>query len=229
MQSKVKLSKRQIKEDKFTTFMLTSRQRVSDNWQFLVIGGVVLVLAIVAVIYYANSRTSFQEQGAQLFAQGMSEYRNGNRQVAITTFQEVVDEYGSHEVADNAMFLLGQVHYELRNYPEAIRYWEQYLSKFKDVPLDRAAALAGIGAANEEQGNNAVAAERYEAAIAAYPEGPLVWDYRTGAMRNYLALGQIEQAREQLNLLEEKYSGTEVYLRAARLFAAQSVAAQAQP
>ncbi|HOD66701.1 MAG TPA: tetratricopeptide repeat protein [candidate division Zixibacteria bacterium] len=229
MQSKVKLSKRQIKEDKFTAFVLTSKQRVAENWQFLVIGGVVLVLAVVAVVYFASSRTSREAEGSRLFAQGMAEYRNGNRQVALTTLQEVVDEHGGHETADNATYLLGQIQFELRNFAEAIRWWEQYLAKYRDNRTDRAAALAGIAAANEEQGNNAAAAQKYREAAAEYPEGPLAWDYHTGAMRNYLAAGQVDKAREELDSLRDKYAGTEIYNRAARLFAAQAVPAKTAP
>jgi TolA-binding protein len=139
--------------------------------------------------------------------------------VAITTLEQILDDYGSHEVAGEATLLLGNINYELRNYNEATRYWEQYLAKFKKEPLNRAAAQAGIASAYESQGDNIKAAEAFLAAIEEDPEGPMVPEYRTGAMRNFLALGQIEQAREQLDILEEDFSNTTTYRRAALLFA----------
>ncbi len=226
MQGKVKLSKRQIKEDKFTTFVLTSKQQVIDNWQFMVIGVVIVALAIFAVVYYFNSRSDWQAEGSQMFARGMMEYRGGDRQVAITTFEQILDDYGSHQVAGDATYMLGSANLELRNYPEAIRYFEMYLQKYKDDKIQRAASQAGIATALENQGTYADAAEKYLEAIKELPDGPMVPLYHDGAMRNYLLLGEVEQAREQLDEIKKMAPNTEIYNRAARYFAAKAYVEQ---
>ncbi len=224
MQSKVKLSKRQIKEDKFTTFMLTSKQRLADNWQFFVIGGVVVLLAIVGIAYFISSGASAQDEAGQMFARGMTEYRSGNRQVSLTTFQQILDEHGSNQVAQKSTYMLGQVNYELRNFTEAQRYWNMYLEKFGDNKLDRAAALAGLGASFEEQSDFAQAAAKFVEAVAELPDGPMAPYYHTGAMRNYLAANQADKAREQLDVLKEKFPETDAYMRAARYYAEKTAA-----
>lgn len=224
MQSKVKLSKRQIKEDKFTTFMLTSKQRFADNWQFFVIGGVVVLLAIVGIAYFISSSASSGNQAATLFAQGMNDYRGGNRQVSITTFQQILDDHGGNQVAQKSTYMLGQVNFELRNFAEAQRYWNMYLDKYGDNKIDRAAALAGIGASFEEQGDYVQGAAKFVEAVAQLPDGPMVPYYHAGAMRNYLLSNQPDKAREQLDLIKEKYAETDVYMRAARYFAEKTAA-----
>jgi len=224
MQGKVKLSKRQIKEDKFTTFVLTSKQQLSENWQFLVIGVVIVALAIFAVGYYFNSRTSWQSEGSDMFARAMMEYRSGDRQVAITTFEQILVDYGSHTVAEEARFLLGSVNFEMRNYAEATRYWEEFLAKHKANKLRRAAALAGVASCLENQGDNAAAAAKYDEALQEFPSGPLNAYYHESAMRNFLLAGDIDSARQQLDELKELVPDTDLYRRAARSFAEKAYA-----
>ena len=222
MQPRIKLTKRQIKEDKFTAFMLTSKQQFNENWQFYVIGIVVVILAVVAIGYYIDSEEQSKVEAAQRYARALSEYRSGNSQLAIMSFSELIENYSGDEVTDQATFLLGKINYESRNYPEAIRYWEQYLSEFKDSRLNRAAALAGIGACFENQGDYASAAAKFAVACEEYPDGPLSGDYHAGAMRNYLETSEMESAAHHLSIIKEKYGGSTLEARAIRLFSEKS-------
>jgi len=219
MQSKVKLTKRQIKEDKFTAFMLKSKDEILEKWQFYVIGLAVVVLAVAAVFYYVNSRKTGHLDAGQKLAQAMLDYRSGNNQVAILALTQITDDYSGDDAAEQATFLLGRINYETKNYPEAIRYYELYLSTYRDDKLNRAAALAGVGACQENQGNYAEAATKYLAAIDEYPDGPLVADYNLAAMRAYLFQGDVAKARERLTILDEKFKGSGSTEEADRLFA----------
>ncbi len=230
MQSKVKLSKRQIKEDKFTTFMLTSKQQLSDNWQFLVIGIVIVALIIFGIGYYFSSQSDWQVEGSEAFARAVMQYRNGDLQVALSSFEQVLDDYGSHNVAEPAAFLLGRTYFQMNNWSEATAAWEDYLANYKDNKMNRAAALAGIAAINENQGTYATAAQKYLEAVEEFPNGPLAADYRFGAMRAYLADNQEDLAREQLDLIEaETPDNSDIYRRAARYFASKVFTGQSTP
>lgn len=218
MHGRVKLTKREIKEDKFATFMLTAKDRVGESWQFVAIGVAVVVLIVAAVVFFVTQQRSGKMEAAQKFAQAQMEFRSGNTQVAVLSLNQIVDEYGG-QTAQDALFLLGRVNYETRNFPEAIRYWQQYADKYKDDKLNLAAAIGGIGASQENQGQYAEAAAKYMEAVAAYPDGPAAGDYRLGAMRCYLETGNLEQARQQLAEIEKAYPNTDLYNRAARLYA----------
>ena len=218
MQQRVKLTKRQIKEDSFTTFMLKSRRWLLDNWQFVVIGAVAVVLVITAVIYYANSQTAKRHESAARYARALLDYRAGNNQVAIMSLSQILEDYGGTEVAAQAAFMLGKINYSVRNYPEAIRHFEMYLSDAKGTKLKRAGALAGIGASNEDQGIYAEAARYFVQAYEEYPDGPLAGDYQTSAMRNLLEAGLPDQAAERLEMLREEFPDTELLRRSERLF-----------
>ena len=223
MYGKVKLSKRQIKEDKFMAFVLNTKQQFMENWQFYVIGIIVVILAVIAVIYYNNSRQAKAQQAAQQFSQALSDYRSGKTQVAIMSFTQILDDYPSDIVAEEATFLLGNINLKSKNYPEAIRYYEMYLKKYKKNKLNRAASLAGIASCYENQTKYTDAAQKFIAAYNEYPDGPLVGDYQISAMRNYLLAGDIEQAKQNLKIIEDKFKGTDLEKRAVRLFTEKSL------
>ena len=219
MYNKVKLTKRQIKEDKFTTFMLTYKQHVQENWQYIVIGLIVIVLAVVGVVYYFNSQSAKAVESKEQFSRALQEYRSGNNQVAIMSFSQILENYGGESVAEHSTFLCGKINLEMRNYPEAVRYFEMYLAKYKDNPLNRAAVLAGLGSCNEYEGKYQEAAGKFVEAYHEYPDGPLSGDYLSSAVRNYLSIKDIENARAYLDIIEEDFRNTEVANRTIRLFA----------
>jgi len=218
MYQKVKLTKRQIKEDKFTTFMLRSRTWLLENWQLVVIGVAAAALIIVASVYYTQSRTAKADEATTKFARALLDFRGGNNQVAIMGFTQIVDDYSGAEAAEQATFLLGKVNYRIRNYDEAIRFYEMYVDQYRDDVLTRAAAWAGLGACYEDQGDYSEAAENYRRAFDEYPDGPLGGDYLNSAMRNYLEIGETEKARSGLDTIKARFEGTELARRAMRKF-----------
>lgn len=222
MPKNYKLTKRQIKEDKFTTIMLQSKGWFESNWQFVVIGVAALVLVAVAGSYYSDSRSAGNQEAAVKFSRAMNDYRSQNSQVATLSLQQIIDDYGSREVVQQATFLLGNLHYTNRNYPEAQRYYDLYLSKYRDDKGMRAACHAGIAACLEDQGQSAEAAEKFDAAFSELPDGPLAGDYLYGGLRNHIAAGNIETAQAKLDVIKERYKGTNLANRAIRAFVESS-------
>jgi TolA-binding protein len=213
-----KLTKRQIKEDKFTVFMLTARDQFLHYWQYMAIGLVAVVLLVIGIVYYFNSQRAHAQEAATKFARSLMDYHMGNNQLAILSMSQIIDDYRGEEVAEQAAFMLGVINYQARNYPEAIRYYEMYLSKYRDDKLNRAAAQAGIAASLENQGQYREAAEGFVAACAEYPDGPLAGDYHLSAMRDFLEVGEIDNAQTHLDIIKNKYEGSELVNRAIRLF-----------
>lgn len=219
MYGKVKLTKRDLKEDKFATFMLTSKSRLQDSWQFVVIGIVIAVLFVVAMVFYMDSQDIKASEAGQKMSRAMIDYRSGNNQVAILTLNQLLEEYADDPVINDATYMLGKINYSTRNYSEAIRYWELYLKNFSQDLLYRASALAGIGACYEDQGDYVQAAQQFSNAIDEYPEGPQVGDYAFNAMRNYLTTGDKKLGRAFYERIKEDFRGTLLAQKADRTFA----------
>ncbi len=225
MQSKVKLSKRQIKEDKFTSFMLNAKDRFLENWQYWVISAVVVALVVVAVSYYATSQSNKEREASARYSTAVLEFRNGQSDIAILSLQQVVDNYSSTTIAEQARFMLGTINFEEKNYAEAITHFEKYLERFKNNKLNRAGAHAGLAACYENQGDYEQAAANFEEAVNVYADGPLAGDYMVGAMRCYLYLGNVEKARGFRDRIADEFPQTELANRAERLFTEMSAAA----
>jgi TolA-binding protein len=226
MQGKVKITKRQVKEDKFTTFMLASKDKLQtefeQKWQYYVIGFVTVVLLVWAGVWYFENRLSQGTEAADAFSNAVLQYQTGNKQVAILELAQVLEKYGGTDFAPRAAFMLGNLNLDTRNYTEAVRYYQMYLDDFSGTELNRAASYAGIAAAQEDQAQYAEAAANFLKAIEVLPGGPLEPDYELGAIRNYLAAGNPESAKAQLAVLEEKYAKSDWANRAALMIAEKS-------
>ena len=218
MQERVKLTKRQIKEDKFTAFMLSSKHHIEENWQYLAIGVVIVILAVTGIVYYMNAATESGELASAQLSQANLQYRQGNSQVAILTLTDILNKYSGTNAAEQATFMLGKVNLETRNYEEAKLYFSQYLQNYQKNPLNRSAATSGLAVALENQGNFAEAAETFEKGATEFAGSALDAELNLGAMRNFLMVGQTEKAREHYDFLVENYGDTEMAQRAARLF-----------
>ncbi len=222
MYGKVKLNKRQIKEDKFTTFMLSTKQQVTDSWQYYVIGFVVIILVISAIVFFQDMQKTQSSDAANLYAKGIVEFRQSNYQNAVLNLQQVLDDYAGTESVELATYMLGKTNLRLRNYPEAIRFFEMYISKYSDDKLKTAASLAGIATAIENQGQLAEAAAKFAEATEAFPDGPLAADYHFSAMRDYLETGDIASAEIHFKSITENFPGSSLVARSTLLFAEKS-------
>lgn len=219
MYGKVKLSKRQIKEDKFTAFMLNAKHQFLENWQFYIIGIIIVILLAFGIVYFINMQKSQKVEAADMYSQGVSEYRQQNFQLAITTFQSVIEDYSGTESAELSTYMVGQSNLVQQSYPEAIRYFQMYLDKYKDNKIDRAASYAGIGTALENQGQYAEAADKFVAAFNEDTLGPLIGDYQMATMRNYILANDMDNAKVHLDKIKELFPGTDLEKRAIRFYA----------
>ena len=131
MYGKVKRTKRHIKEDKFTTFMLSAKQQFLENWQYYVIGIAAVILAAVGIVYYANSQAAKEVEASERFSRALLDYRSGSNDVAVLGLSEILTNFPGGEIADQATFLLAKMNYNSKNYPEALRYFEMYVEQFK--------------------------------------------------------------------------------------------------
>lgn len=222
MYGKVKLTKKQIKEDKFTGFMLSAKQQFTDSWQYYLIGFVVIVLIVSAFVFYQDMQEAQTNEASNVYAQGVVEFRQTTYQNALLSFQRVLDEYSGTESEQFATYMLGKTNLQLRNYSESVRFFEMYISKYSDDKLKAAASYAGIATANENQGQFAEAAAKFVSACDVDSKGPLVGDYSFSAMRNYLEVGDVASAETQYNFINENFANSNLSARATLLFAEKS-------
>jgi TolA-binding protein len=216
MRTKVKLTKQQIKEDKFTNYMLLSRDWLIANWQVTAIGAVVVILAIVGSIYFIKMQSNKKLTGADRLTKAVSEARRQNYQVAILELKNLSQEF-SGEIGGMALFNLANTQYSSRNYDEAINDYKKFIDDFHLNDMTTASAYAGIAQSLECKQEFLAAGDKFSEAAKKFPDSPSTPDCYLGAIRNYLQ-GKDNQKADQLTKeLEEKYPGTDYARMAARL------------
>ena len=218
MRTKVKITKRQIKEDKFMNFMLRTKDQVMGNWQVLLISAAIVILVIVATVYFVNRQSTRSVEAADRLNKAILELRRQNYQPAILELGSIVDDY-SGRVAGLAQFNLANAHFESKNYDEAIANYQKFIDKFHTDDLMTASAIAGIASSMECKQDFAGAAEKYYEAIKHYPGSPSAPDYYLGAVRCYIQGGNKDKANLMLGELKEKFPGTATERSAVRLAA----------
>lgn len=218
MHGKVKLSKRVIKEDKFTSFVLTAKDQLMESWQYVVIGAVVVVLVIAGIVFYVSNRATSQEEAGIKLSKALTDYHSNNTQVALLSLGQIVADY-SGEPADEATFMLGKINLETMNFTEARKYFDQYLARSTGDKLKRSAAIAGLAGCLEGEAKYSEAAVKYLEATAEYPGGPQDEEFQLAAFRNYLMGNEIEKAKVRLDELKKAFKGSGKVYRAEMMLA----------
>lgn len=219
MRTKVKLKKQQIKEDKFTNFILQSREWVSDNWQIVAIAAAVIVLITAGSVYYFKMRTNKEMDAANRLSKAMADIRQKNFQVAILDLKSISDDFGG-EIGSTALFSLANAYYDSKNYDEAINTYKKYLDDYQIDDITTASALAGIAISLECKQEFLAAGDKFAEDLEKYSNSPSAADYYLGAIRNYVQGGDKQKADKMLTEMQEKFPQTD-YLRTATRLAMQ--------
>ncbi len=223
MRQNIRISKREMKEDKFTTFMLVAKDYVLENWIYFVGGVAAIVVVVVAIALLGVNRTKSEQQALDVFNRAMSEYRGGSYQLAIVDFKTVIDEYGSSVHAKEAAFDLGNAYFAARNFADAKTAFENYLAKYSGDKFFVTSAIAGVGASLAGLGNYKEAADKYREAAEKYSDFQPAGQYYLKALEYYIKAGEKESARVIYAKLAKDYKDTPYYMDGARLAAENNI------
>ncbi|MFH2034877.1 MAG: tetratricopeptide repeat protein [Candidatus Zixiibacteriota bacterium] len=215
MGSKVKITKRDMKEDKFTTSMILAKNWLEEHWQIVAIIAAIIAVVIIGAVYMSKMQEGKRLEGIEKLTSAITKLRQLNYQEAILDFNAIVDD-NSGDVAATAQFYLANAHYESRNYDEAMNNYEKYINKYHHDKLMTASAYAGIGACLENKQEYLTAGDKYLQAVNYYPKSASAADYYLAAVRNYVLAkdaGKAEIAYEQMG---ENFKNTDYYNIATR-------------
>lgn len=204
-----RITKKEIKEDKFVTYTLKLNEWIREhlNQVLIMAGGVVLVAVIIFFVF--SSKAKKERNAAELLGKAGIELQTGDLGAATGDLQKVINQYGNTESSGKATFLLASAYFYARDYNQAQSFFEKYLDKFKNDPLTRAAAQAGIADCYMQKGNSPLAGETYIQAVSLYPEGLLAPEYLLKAADAYLKAGQKDKAREIFNRITKDYPNSQ--------------------
>ena len=172
LKPKKKITKQDLKEDKFVKFTLQAKTYLDENYQKIMRAALAVgAIIILFVFYYYNSQETNNEANSQL---GIAEieYTNGNLQKASERLVRLIEEYDGTDSADQGVFLLANIYYQQKNYNDAYVYFDKFIGSYSGSNILLASGYAGLAACEEVNANFSEAADLYEQAADLVPQFP---------------------------------------------------------
>jgi len=200
-----KLSKEDLKEDAFITFLYEAQEKIKKHARPIGFSvGTILVLLMGMGYYRWNSDKEIQK-ALSAYGEALVLYQNGKISEAKVNFIRVNEDYSGTPDAGRACYFLGHMFYETGDYKNAVQWYENYINGYKTKTFMDIAAFKGLAASYENLKDYQKALDYYQDAIDVgngdfqYPE--LLWKASLTAK----LLGKTETAQGYLKELISDY------------------------
>lgn len=222
-----KLTRKEMKEDKLVTFTTKAIDWLREYYRPILIGvGALVVVGVSVWVFFALRATNYRRASEQLsealvYYQVSDDVAGAEDATAretrytntINALQKVVDGYPGSPGMKQALFYLGESYFQLGNYDEAKKAYDQLSSRFpKDIlaPL----SLNNLAYAYEGLGDRSEAIATYNRLLQNYPDHFL-------SKRVYLNIGRLweqennyEEAEKNYQRVIAQYPDTQIALQA---------------
>jgi len=195
LKPKKKITKQELKEDKFVKFSLLAKTYVDENYQTIMRSALAIgVLIILFVFYYYNAQETDREANSQLGIAAI-EYANGNLKKASERLVRLIEEYDGTDATDQGMFILANIYFQQKKYADAQTYYDKFIGNYTGSSILLASGYAGLAACEEVNANFSEAADLYEQAAELAPEFPESDNYYYLSALCYKRAGDFDNAR----------------------------------
>lgn len=216
MRVKHRVSKDELKEDRFQEFVEKVAEFYYANPRRFWVGvaaGLVVIVGVILIIQNRPQPVKNPEAELRLM-DALSNFYQGNNEYAEGALKELATKFPRDNAGIKAHFYIGSIYF--RSQPprldEAKREFTTFIKKSKDDPVLTPAANIGIAACEEQAGNYHQAARLYESVYQKYKKSPLGYEALLAAGRCYRLAGALDQAEKLFNdyLEKEKPTGPKV-------------------
>ncbi|MEE9165479.1 MAG: tetratricopeptide repeat protein, partial [Nitrospinota bacterium] len=152
-----RLTKQQIKEDKFVTYYFKAQDFISQNSRYVTWGLIGIPVVIFASFIFSNIRQEKDKSANIELSKARIDYFAENYESAMSTLNNLTENYGGTQAGKKGLYYLANAHFMSKNFDEAEQYFGQFLDQSSDKDLT-VSALAGIAACQEEKGDFSIAA-----------------------------------------------------------------------
>jgi tetratricopeptide (TPR) repeat protein len=213
LRPKKKISKKELKQDALITTYAQVTSFYENNKKNISIGITVFVVVVIAAVVYLKNRSENNEKAMTQLGSIHQFFDNGQYQIAIDGVPErniaglrsIVENYGDSNAGDIAKFYLASAYYQIGNYDEALKYFEDCSLSDELLAVSR---LSGIGCCYEAKGMHRDAAAYFEKAATKNTKDINAAENLNNAARNYVLAGDKEKALDLYKRLKKNYSTT---------------------
>jgi tetratricopeptide (TPR) repeat protein len=206
------MTKRQIKEDPLVTAAFRATMVWERFGRRILIGAGAALLVALLVFFVMRTRAQAEHRAAADYFRASVALNQGDAASATPMLRELIDNSPGTKAARDAMLLLGDAAMVQRNPKEAVTWYQRYVEKVrgnKDLSL---AGYLGLGAALEDAGSFAQAADAYAKAA----ENARTDNERGRALlAQARSLGRAGQSRKAIEIYQtiSAMSGAEIPIR----------------
>lgn len=201
-----KLSKEEIREDEFVEWIMEAVEYIKERLQIFTGGLVGLIIAIMAINYFVESREAAKVEAATLLGEVLLAEQSGQLTEAMRLAEQLVTSYPGAPAAGHGVVLLANLHYAQGRFSEARSDYRNYLDNYEAVDVLAYAAQSGLGSCLEAEGQLMAAGQHYEA-YAAREVGTIREAMaQMEAARVYGLAGDGKKQRKLLEAVSRKFS-----------------------
>ncbi len=205
LKPKRKLSKKELKQDKFVSSALQAKGYIEDNYRQVTTVVLVILAIVVAIMGYRYYHNQQVEKALTILGKAQLEYQNGNLPKAQSFLNRLIQNYGGTNASAQGEFLLANIYYQQNNFAEAKRLFNNFIDDYDESKILIASGYAGYAACLEHEEKYAEAAENYILAQKKAPDFVEAPNYLYLAAQNYINIGQYAEARRWLEKIREDY------------------------
>lgn len=209
LKPKKKITKRELKQDKFVIFTLKAKDYIEENARKLLRIGIGILIFIILVFFYIRSKHNANIQANSLLGEAQLALQLGDSDRALKTLKQLVEDYDGVTAAGQGCFLLAKLYWEQDDTTNAKIYFKKYIDDYGDDDLLFSAALAGYADCLLKEGNIKKAAEHYEKAARVNRELPLTPSYLFSAASAYLEIQDYQKARKLAEDIIQNFENSE--------------------
>jgi len=208
LKARKKMTKKEIKEDKFVETALNARAYVEENYKKVTIIVATLFGILILIMGYRYVLSMNEERSSALLGQAQLEYQNLNYPKAKEFINRLIEEYSGTDAADQGQFLLANLFFQEDNIEQAKINFKEFIDSYGGSSILVASGIAGYAACLEKEGNRIEAAEYYERAQKESPDFVEAANYLYLAGLNYLADGNTEKASAMFQKIVDDYESS---------------------
>jgi outer membrane protein assembly factor BamD (BamD/ComL family) len=212
---KGKVTKHMMKEDKLVTTTFKFTEFVQKHSREFLIPGAGLVVVVLVVLFLVSSNKSRNQKAAELLGKARVELESGEFQAATTDLQNIWRSYTGTNAAQEALYLLGNSYYYGKDYDQALRYFQEFVSRYQKAdPLLLSGAYSGIGDCHVQKKEYGQAAESYLQAASKIKDDLVIPGLLLSAAQAYSYANQPDKAQELYERIITKYPNSKVVAQA---------------
>ena len=209
-----KLSKEELKEDRFVEWIMTAAEYVREKRHVVVGIGITAIIIILSINFIISSQKKARVEASALLGDVIFAEGNGQEDEVIRLCEQLIGEYAGTPAAGQGVLLLANRYFALGRYVDARQLYQSYLDDYEPLDVLVFAAWSGVAASFEAEGQFQNAARKYQEYAEAHTTTMQASLALFEAGRCYGSIGELATQKEILARITKEFPDSPVAERA---------------